>query len=297
VGGIEMTPQAVVVGAKDIEDLVIAAPPQKEVEGRVIVEGENSIPFNGALDFVLTSSTGARTAISTAPENNGTFRIALPLGESQIAITGASASAARAFTYGSGDLMREPLRVSPEDSGELRVTLAAGTRGVVLRDTPAPINAFRSVIVADPGSLIGGVRDINAPVVLPEPGQDPPARVLPRPGAVLNNAPRLVIGELPPHASGIPSVGPGISPPVVVRHVNPIYADTARNNRIQGDAMLEVVVRKDGTLQVLRTLSSRGDGLHEQVKAALEQWLFRPATRDGVPIDVRIAVELIFSGL
>jgi TonB family protein len=88
--------------------------------------------------------------------------------------------------------------------------------------------------------------------------------------------------------------GSGITPPALVKEVRPDYPEAARRQRIEGDVVLEIVVRRDGTVGDVRVLSGLGHGLDEQAVRAVRQWRFRPAERRGQPVDVLVEVAVEF---
>jgi TonB family protein len=88
--------------------------------------------------------------------------------------------------------------------------------------------------------------------------------------------------------------GTGISPPVLVREVKPSYTDEARRRAIEGDVVLEIVVRRDGTVGDVHVKRSLGAGLEQRAIDAVRQWRFGPAKRQGVPVDVIVEVSVEF---
>lgn len=74
----------------------------------------------------------------------------------------------------------------------------------------------------------------------------------------------------------------------------PAYTDEARNLRIEGQVLLEVTLRADGTIQIQRLIQGLGHGLDEAAAEAARQVRFRPATRHGVPIDVMATLTITF---
>lgn len=90
-------------------------------------------------------------------------------------------------------------------------------------------------------------------------------------------------------------VGKGVSAPVVIRRIEPEYSEEARKARYQGTVMLQALVRKDGTVDVLNLVRSLGFGLDQNAIDALKQWRFRPAMMNGKPVDVRINIEVSFN--
>ena len=91
--------------------------------------------------------------------------------------------------------------------------------------------------------------------------------------------------------------GDGVSLPVLVTRVNPQYTPEARDARIEGTVTLECVVLADGTVgdvTVTRSLDSVLGLDREAVKAAKE-WIFKPGTKDGNPVAVRVVVQMTFT--
>jgi TonB family protein len=88
--------------------------------------------------------------------------------------------------------------------------------------------------------------------------------------------------------------GSGIDAPVLLHEVKPIYTEDARRRAIEGDVMLEVVVRQDGTVGSLRVTRGLGAGLDQKSVEAVRQWRFDPARRRGVPVDVVVEVAVTF---
>ena len=84
-------------------------------------------------------------------------------------------------------------------------------------------------------------------------------------------------------------------PPTVLSRIKPVYTLEARTADLEGTVELAVIVRKDGSLEVLKVLRGLGLGLDENAIKALKKWRFRPGMKDGVPVDVRLNVEVTFS--
>jgi protein TonB len=89
--------------------------------------------------------------------------------------------------------------------------------------------------------------------------------------------------------------GSGIEPPRLLREVKAEYTDDARRRNITGDVLLEIVVRRDGTVGTVRVLQGLGAGLDERAIFAVRQWRFDPARRKGAPVDVVVEVAVEFT--
>lgn len=93
---------------------------------------------------------------------------------------------------------------------------------------------------------------------------------------------------------GVYQPGAGIDPPTLVREVRPLYTDDARRQRIEGDVILEIVVRSDGSVGSIRVRRGLGGGLDQRAIEAVRQWRFNPARRHGTPVDVAVEVAVEF---
>jgi TonB family protein len=89
--------------------------------------------------------------------------------------------------------------------------------------------------------------------------------------------------------------GSGVEPPRLIREVRPNYTEEGRRRRLGGEVDLEVVVARDGRTTNIRVVRGLGAGLDEQAVAAVRQWRFSPARRNGVPVDVIVDVSVEFT--
>jgi protein TonB len=76
--------------------------------------------------------------------------------------------------------------------------------------------------------------------------------------------------------------------------VKPDYTEEARRRGVEGDVILEIVVRSDGSVGDVKVLQGLGAGLDRRAADAVRQWRFSPARRLGVPVDVIVEVAVEF---
>lgn len=88
--------------------------------------------------------------------------------------------------------------------------------------------------------------------------------------------------------------GSGILPPRLLREVKAGYTEEARVRNLTGEVVLEIVVRRDGSVGDVKLVSGLPSGLNERAIAAVRQWRFAPATRQGQPVDVVVEVAVEF---
>jgi TonB family protein len=85
-----------------------------------------------------------------------------------------------------------------------------------------------------------------------------------------------------------------LAPPQVIQNVEPDYTPEARQHMVHGTVMALVRVGVDGGVQSVCALNSLADGLDLQAVNAVRKWKFQPASYDGKPVSIEIAVETEF---
>lgn len=88
--------------------------------------------------------------------------------------------------------------------------------------------------------------------------------------------------------------GSGIQPPRLLSEVKPDYTEDARRRGLEGEVVMEIVVRRDGRVGDVRVLHGLGAGLDQQAIQAVRRWTFASATRRGQPVDVIVEVAVEF---
>jgi periplasmic protein TonB len=91
--------------------------------------------------------------------------------------------------------------------------------------------------------------------------------------------------------------GDGVTLPTPLRQVKPGYTAAAMEAGIEGTVRMDAVVLDDGKVGEVKITQSLDMeyGLDTQAVEAIKQWLFRPGTKDGKPVAVRVAIEMTFT--
>jgi len=87
-----------------------------------------------------------------------------------------------------------------------------------------------------------------------------------------------------PHARPVVTE-PRLVPVEIISKPNPIYTQEARDLKLEGEVLLEVVFAAGGQLRVVRVQRGLGHGLDEAAIRAAQQIRYKPALRDGQPYD------------
>jgi TonB family protein len=93
---------------------------------------------------------------------------------------------------------------------------------------------------------------------------------------------------------GVYSVGGGVSPPIPIYKPEPPYSEEARKAKYQGVVVLSIVVDAQGGVDDVRVVKPLGLGLDEKAEETVKTWKFKPALRNGLPVPVRVLVEVTF---
>jgi TonB family protein len=88
--------------------------------------------------------------------------------------------------------------------------------------------------------------------------------------------------------------GSGIEAPRLLKEVRADYTEEARQRGLAGEVLLEIIVRRDGSVGDVKILQGMGAGLNDRAIQAVKQWKFAPARRLGTPVDVVVEVAVEF---
>ena len=105
---------------------------------------------------------------------------------------------------------------------------------------------------------------------------------------------RAITGQPEPASGGTPQPLEGFVPPRVLSNVDPKYSEEARKAKVQGKVVVSFDLTVAGEPTNLKVTKGLGSGLDEQAIEAVMQWRYRPATKDGEPVSVHVAVDVNF---
>ena len=88
--------------------------------------------------------------------------------------------------------------------------------------------------------------------------------------------------------------GPVDTPVNILDKPKPEYTAEGRNLKLEGDVVIDVVFLSNGTMQVNRVISGLGHGLDEAAVRAAQTIKFKPAKREGQPVDFPARVRIEF---
>jgi len=87
------------------------------------------------------------------------------------------------------------------------------------------------------------------------------------------------------HPTSPAAAEPKLVPVEIISKPNPIYTQEARDLKLEGEVLLQVVFSAGGQVRVLQVQRGLGHGLDEAAVRAAQQIRYKPALRDGQPYD------------
>jgi hypothetical protein len=116
------------VADKDVADIQIVVPAEREVMIRASVEGGGPPPaFEMSLSHPVSSTNQVPVGVFRVlvkPESDGTFKVRLPNDERRVQLAGFPLGyRAKTISYGSIDLKQQTLKISTSDVSEIQITM------------------------------------------------------------------------------------------------------------------------------------------------------------------------------
>jgi protein TonB len=95
--------------------------------------------------------------------------------------------------------------------------------------------------------------------------------------------------------TAISATAPGVTPPVAIETISPVYSELARRAHVEGIVVLEAIIGADGAVRDVRVLRGASPLLDPGALEAVRRWRYRPARVGGRPVAVYLNVVVTFS--
>ena len=89
-------------------------------------------------------------------------------------------------------------------------------------------------------------------------------------------------------------IGGEVSAPRIVSKVEPSYSKSAKDKKIMGSVLLEVVIDQSGMPRDIQVKRGLEEGLDANAIAAVTQWRFSPARKAGKAVACHANIEVNF---
>ena len=120
-----MVPVHIVIADRDVSNVELIVPPTKTVVGKVVIEGAGLAPGGLEFEYDASNPISARiTAHASVARPDRSFRLTLPLGKLGTFLLETPANySVKSVSYGSLDLLRNPLTITASGAEEFVVVL------------------------------------------------------------------------------------------------------------------------------------------------------------------------------
>ena len=88
--------------------------------------------------------------------------------------------------------------------------------------------------------------------------------------------------------------GPDFTAPELLNRVRPLYTEEARNRKIEGRVTMRILVGADGSVKDVKVIEGLPYGLTERATAAAYTLRFKPAKKNGQPVEHWISISMEF---
>lgn len=89
--------------------------------------------------------------------------------------------------------------------------------------------------------------------------------------------------------------GAELTAPVAVQKLDPAYPPELMKQRVEGRVLLYAVIHADGRVGEVRVIQGLDERLDLNAIKAILGWKFRPATKNGAPIDLEAVIQVPFA--
>lgn len=89
-------------------------------------------------------------------------------------------------------------------------------------------------------------------------------------------------------------IGGEVQPPKLIHMVEPAFDPKSEEAFTSGVVRIQIVVTLEGVVRDPKVVAGLNERQDKKAVEAVTQWRFKPATREGEPVNVRATVEVNF---
>jgi TonB family protein len=251
-------------------------PPQGNLAARVSISPEGK--QSGVPGGSPNGMPGANGGVGGAPSSSGGTSTAASTGKNgmDVSISGGHPTATSGIS-GSGG----PLKLTAPTAHALILKPEAHAKNDDAPERTGPPNFAALPPSAQPEQIFASKKVYKMLVNMPN----------------LNSATGswiLNFSELSANTQGPHQASSDVSAPGPIRKVDPKYPPTLIKEHVEGEVVLYAVIRSDGSVDSIQLVRGIDDQLDANAMQALSQWRFRPATKQGAPVDLEAIVHIPF---
>jgi len=239
--------------------------PHENLAARVAISPEGHKPGTpGALE---RGSTGAESSSDVSPAGMNGMKNA----------AGDANSLPAAVSIRGGSSSSGAFATSARSNGRLNLTPMPSAPPNTRRG-PSVVGAINPNV--PPEKILSGKKVYTLDINLPN--------LTSATGSWILNFAQLYEDDAPPYHRG------KLSGPAPIQKVDPKYPPELIKEHVEGVVVLYAIIRKDGSVHNIQVVKGLDPQLDKNAVDALSQWKFRPAVRDGVPVDLEAVAYIPF---
>jgi TonB family protein len=258
----------------------------------------------GANALIALSATPGPSAPVQPPQGNLAARISIsPEGKQPGAPGSAAAATGNGGSETAGSEGKSSIGVSISGGNPPAANGVSGLGGAAKTNAPA---ARKLILRPDPRVVVDDVPERTGPpnfAALP-PGAKPEQIFATRRVYTMNvNMPNLNsstgswilnFSELRSNPDGPHITSSDLTGPATMKKVDPKYPQSLIGDRVEGEVVLYAIIRGDGSVDGIQLVHGIDEQLDDNAMQALSQWKFRPATKQGTPVELEAIVHIPF---
>jgi TonB family protein len=253
---------------------------------------------NGATFIALSATPGPAALVVQPPQGNLAARVSISPEGKQPGVPESSAGTATGNGGGENDIDVSISGGHPSANNEI-----SGLGGSPKISAPVP---HALITRPDPHTKIDDAPARTGPpnfAALPASAQPEQIFASKKIYKMLVNMPNLNsatgswilnFSELRANSEGPRLASSDVSAPGPVRKIDPKYPPTLIKEHVEGEVVLYAVIRRDGSVDSIQLVHGIDEQLDANAMEALSQWKFRPATKQGAPVELEAIVHIPF---
>jgi TonB family protein len=108
-------------------------------------------------------------------------------------------------------------------------------------------------------------------------------------GGIISTTP----ANMPTSVPQVLKVSQGVSEGLLVKRVQPVYPEQARQMRVQGPVQLQATINKDGNISNVKVVSGNAQLARAAVEA-VKQWKYKPYYLNNEPVEIQTQIIVNF---
>jgi TonB family protein len=281
-----------------------------------VSSAQSGVPNGNAATFIALSATPAPPAPVVQPQGNLAARVSISPEGKQPGIPGGSPSGTPGANGGVGGTSEGVGGTATGNGGgknAMDISISGGhptanaamSSAVISPAMSAP--APRALVTKpDPHTTVDDAPERTGPPnfgALPAGAQPEQIFASKKIYKMLVNMPNLNsatgswilnFSELRTDSAGPRLASSEVAAPAPLRKIDPKYPPTLIKDHVEGEVVLYGVIRRDGSVDSIQLVRGIDDQLDANAMQALSQWKFRPATKQGLPVELEAIVHIPF---